>query len=100
MRNKVRMYVARLRAKWYSTKPGKRQAVKRYRKKYNSKEWPLEYTGPMLRGKVDGVVWTLETGQPLRKIPGLKVSQGGGVYMSPDGVERTIPRKRVAQRTD
>lgn len=96
----ARRYRDALRVKWYSTKRGKKSAVKKYRKKYNSTEWPLEYIGPHQQGVINGYPWSLETGQPLKKVPGYKVAAGAGNYLSPDGIERTIPKKLVSRRTD
>lgn len=99
-RERIKRKAAILRGKWYSTRWGKRGAVKRYRKKHNSKDWPLEYIGPTIQGKLHGQYWSLETGQPLRYLPGMKAGNGGGSYISPDGVERTIHKKHIAKRKD
>lgn len=97
---KARRYRDAIRVKWYSTKRGKKRAIKKYRKKYNSNEWPLEYTGKRMQGVVNGHPWSLEPGQPLRSVPGYKVTAGAASYLSPDGIERTILKRHVTRRTD
>lgn len=94
MRLKLRKLIARIRVRWYKTRLGKRSAIKRYRKIHNSLEWPFEYIGPSIPR------WHLDKGQPLKRIPGLKVAKGGGVYLSPDGVQRTLVKSDIAKRTD
>jgi hypothetical protein len=57
-------------------------------------DYPLEYTGPQLYAR--GV--KLETGTPLRKVPGPRGGPGGKRYMAPDFIERILYQSETKKR--